>query len=118
MEVKTRISPPALPERPPTIPTPDLLKNLNLETKQKSVKFKCKPGYICFSKVLSSDAEPEDYQSLHKDLSIDSNEVELPMSSLSKDDSIDSHIAEENEKMFKNGIYAHWLMKADLETEA
>ena len=43
---------------------------------------------------------------IFKDLSVDSNEVELPMSSLSKDDSIDSHIAEENEKMFRNGIYS------------
>ena len=55
---------------------------------------------------------------IFKDLSVDSNEVELPMSSLSKDDSIDSHIAEENEKMFKNSIYTHWWMKPVLETEA
>ena len=64
VEVKTEISPPALPERRPTIPTPDLLKNL--EVKEKSAKFKCSKGYICFSKTLSSDAEPEVYQPLHK----------------------------------------------------
>ena len=51
----------------------------------------------------------------YKNLSTDSNEIELPKSSLSKDDSVDSqHIAEETEDMFKNGLYAHWWMKADL----
>ena len=112
--------PPSPPSRPP-IETPDLLKNLETQ-KQQRPKFKqhdikcIKPGFICFSKTPSSDAEFEEYRPLlHKDLSTESNEVELPMSSLSKDDSIDSqHIAEENEDMFKNGFYAHYWMKAEL----
>ena len=112
---------PSPPSRPP-IETPDLLKNLDTTQKQQRPKFKqhnikcIKPGFICFSKTPSSDAEFEEYRPLlHKDLSTESNEVELPMSSLSKDDSIDSqHIAEENENIFKNGFYAHYWMKADL----
>ena len=125
VEVKTHISSPLPspppPSRPP-IETPDLLKNLDSTQKQQQPKLKqhnikcIKPGFICFSKTPSSDAEFEEYRPLlHKDLSTESNEVELPMSSLSKDDSIDSqHIAEENENIFKNGFYAHYWMKADL----
>jgi hypothetical protein len=94
VEVKTQISSPLpspLPPSRPPIETPDLLKNLATTQKQQRPKFKqhnikcIKPGFICFSKTPSSDAEFEEYRPLlHKDLSTESNEVELPMSSLSK----------------------------------
>ena len=92
--MKTQISSPLpspLPPSRPPIETPDLLKNLDSTQKQQRPKLKqhnikcIKPGFICFSKTPSSDAEFEEYRPLlHKDLSTESNEVELPMSSLSK----------------------------------
>ena len=97
VEVKARIS-------PPKTKTPDLLKNLD-GTKPKLKEIKCKP-YICFSKTLSSE---EEYRPLDGDLD---SEHEVPMSSLSKDT-----LEEEHEPSFKNGIYAHWFMKASIEEE-
>ena len=97
VEVKARIS-------PPKTKTPDLLKNLG-GTKPKLKEIKCKP-YICFSKTLSSE---EEYRPLDGDLD---SEHEVPMSSLSKDT-----LEEEHEPSFKNGIYAHWFMKASIEDE-
>ena len=97
VEVKARIS-------PPKTKTPDLLKNLG-GTKPKLKEIKCKP-YICFTKTLSSE---EEYRPLDGDLD---SEHEVPMSSLSKDT-----LEEEHEPSFKNGIYAHWFMKASIEDE-
>ena len=94
VEVKARISPPK---------TPDLLKNLGTKPKLKEIK--CKP-YICFTKTLSSE---EEYRPLEGDLD---SEHEVPTSSLSKDTMDD-----EPPSSFKNGIYAHWFMKASIEEE-
>ena len=59
-----------------------------------------------FSDLLSSESESEiDYESL--------DELDLPMSSLSKDD---QGINEAKQTQhFKTGIYAHWWMKANLQ---
>ena len=78
VEVRMKVSPP-----PPE--TPDLIRNLK-PNREKRISLKCKPSYTCFSRTLSSDDE---YEPLHKDLECQDTGHELPMSSLSKDDSVD-----------------------------
>ena len=103
VEIKARIS-------PPKTKTPDLLKNLG-GAKPKLKEIKCKP-YICFNKTISSE---EEYHPLHGDL--EDSEHEIPMSSLSKDDTTEESLNEHIEPSFKNGMYAHWFMKASIEEE-
>ena len=77
VEVQMQVSPP-----PPE--TPDLLRNL-VSVKEKARKsIDCRP-YKCYSKMISSEDE---YAPIHQDKTNDL-EHECPMSSLSRDDTLD-----------------------------
>ena len=118
VEIQARISPPKdvfVLNRD----TPDLIKNLDPPPLKRapnpntSTWVKCQQ--MCYSsRTLSSEDEIQHHYRSNPHCSDESlDELDLPMSSLSKDD---QGINEAKQTQhFKTGIYAHWWMKANLQ---